>query len=97
MKIEKSRILILISGAVHGDKIAFNNSTPCSYLFEISKDGMKKIAEFDIDFHYVYNILLIGKKLVIGMDKVVAFGNIETKEIDFFTPLTTEAENDIIK
>lgn len=31
------------------------------------------------------------------MDKVVAFGDIKTKEISFFTPLTIEAENDIIE
>lgn len=97
LKIEESRILILISGVVFRDKGTFNNITPCSYLFEISKDGFKKISEFDINFHYAYNMLLIGKKLVIGMDKVVAFVDIETKEIRFFTPLTIEAENDIKK
>lgn len=95
LKIGESRILILISGAVLGNKGTFDGSTPCSYLFEISKDGLKKSAIFDFDFHYVYNILLIGKKLIVGMDKVVAFGDIETKEICFFTPLITDAENDI--
>ncbi len=97
LKIEESRILILISGAILGDKGTFSDSSPCSYLFEISKEGFKKIAIFDFDFHYVYNMLLIDKELIVGMDKVVAFGNIETKEISFFTPLTVEAENDIRK
>lgn len=97
LQIEENRILILVSGAILGDKGTFDGSSPCSYLFEISKDGFKKIAVLDFDFHYAYNMLLIDKELIIGMDKVVAFANIETKEIRFFTPLTIEAENDIIK
>lgn len=97
LEIEAKRILILISGAILGDSGTFSDSSPCSYLFEISKDGFKKIAIFDFDFHYSYNMLLIDKELIVGMDKVVAFGNIETKEISFFTPLTIEAENDIRK
>lgn len=97
LEIEKDRIIILISGAILGDKGTFSDSSPCSYLFEISDEGFKKIAIFDFDFHYVYNMLLIDKELIVGMDKVVAFGNIETKEISFFTPLTVEAENDIRK
>ncbi len=97
LKIEESRILILISGAVLGDKGTFDGSTPCSYLFEISRDGFKKIEVFDFSFHYAYNMLLIDKELIVGMDKVIAFCNIETKEIRFITPLTIEAENDIKK
>ena len=97
LEIKESRILILVSGAILGDKGTFYDSYPCSYLFEISDEGFKKIAMFDFDFHYAYNMLLIDKELIVGMDKVVAFGNIETKEINFFTPLTIEAENDIRK
>ncbi|MGN1089374.1 MAG: hypothetical protein ACI4Q6_03135, partial [Huintestinicola sp.] len=54
-----------------------------------------KVAEFDISFYYVNNILLKNKMLIIGMDKVVAFVDIESKEIRYFTPLSIEAENDI--
>ena len=97
LEIEENRILILISGAILGDKGTFSDSYPCSYLFEISDEGFKRIAIFDFAFHDVYNMLLIDKDLIVGMDKVVAFGNIETKEISFYTPLTVEAENDIRK
>lgn len=97
LKIEENRILILVSGAILGDKGTFDGSSLCSYLFEISRDGFKKIAVFDFSFSYVHNILLIDNELIVGMDKVIAFVNIETKEIRFLTPLTIEAENDIIK
>lgn len=95
INIENNRILILISGAILGEQGTFSNSIPYSCLFEISKNGFNKIAEFEKSFYYVNNILLLNKKLIIGMDKVVAFVDIETKEIRYFTPLTIEAENDI--
>lgn len=81
--IEESRILILVSGAILGESGTFDGISPCSYLFEISKDGFNKIAVFDYSFHFVYNMLLIDNELIVGMDKVVAFGDIKTKEISF--------------
>lgn len=97
LKIEENRVLILVSGFIRGDRGTFDGISPCSYLFEISRDGFKKIAVFDFSFHYAYNMLLIDKELIVGMDKVIAFCNIETKEMRFLTPLTIEAENDIKK
>lgn len=95
ISIEKNRILILISGDIVNVQESFSDGKPYSCLFEISKSGFNKIAEFDNSFDYVNNILLLDKKLIIGMDKVIAFVDIETKEIRYFTPLTIEAENDI--
>lgn len=95
LSIEKNRILILISGVIVSEQGAFSDRKPYSCLYEISKNGFNKVAEFDNSFYYVNNILLLNKKLIIGMDKVVAFVDIETKEIRYFTPLTIEAENDI--
>ena len=97
LMIEENRALVLVSGTIRSDNGASKERIPCSYLFEVSEDGFKKITEFDFVFHYVYNMLLIDKKLIVGMDKVVAFADIETREVDFFTPLTIEAENDIRK
>lgn len=97
LMIEEERALILVSGTIRSDNRVSEERIPCSRLFEVSKDGLKKIAEFDFVFYYVYNMLLIDKKLIIGMDKAVAFADIETREVDFFTPLTIEAENDIRK
>lgn len=60
--IEESRILILVSGAILGESGTFDGISPCSYLFEISKDGFNKIAVFDYSFHFVYNMLLIDNE-----------------------------------
>lgn len=95
LSIEKNRILILISGVIVSEKGSFSNRKPYSCLFEISENGFNKVTEFDNSFYYVNNILLKNNMLIIGMDKVVAFVDIETKEIRYFTPLTIEAENDI--
>ena len=95
LSIEDDRILILISGGEFGENHSFADLKACSYLFEISKEGFKELAKFDIDFEYVYNMLLVDNTLILGMDKVVGFADINTKEITFFTPLNIEAEQDI--
>lgn len=93
--LEDDRIIILISGGELGTSGTFSDCQQCSYLFEITKDGFRIVAKFDIEFHYVYNMLLKDNTLILGMDKVVAFADIITKEISFYTPLSIEAEEDI--
>ena len=93
--IEDQRILILISGTDFGASGSFAGFQACSYLFEITKEGFRTAARFETEFAYVYNMLTNGDTLILGMDKVVAFADIHTKEICFYTPLRVEAEEDI--
>ena len=55
------------------------------------------IIEFDYWFSEVKNICVDNNRLIIGMDKVVAIVNLETKEIKTYTPVSIEAEKDILK
>ena len=62
------------------------------------KDGkIINTIEFDYWFSEVKNICVDNNRLIIGMDKVVAIVNLETKEIKAYTPISTEAEKDILK
>ena len=93
--IEKDRILLLISGALSGNTGSFEDSKDYSVLLEITKNGLNRIAEFEFDLHYVNNLLLKNHTLIIGMNKLIAVIDTETKEINAYTPLTIEAEDEL--
>lgn len=93
--IEKDRILLLISGALSGNTGSFEDSKDYSVLLEITKNGLNRIAEFEFDLHYVNNLLLKKHTLIIGMNKLIAVIDTETKEINAYTPLTIEAEDEL--
>lgn len=95
--IEKECIYILVNGFKHGGSGNFQDNTPCSYLFTITKDGFCKFAQFDYNFCYVHNMLLKQNKMILGMDKIIAVADIETKEITAYSPITVDAEEDIKK
>ena len=62
------------------------------------RDG--KIAEqveFDYGLSNVENIVVEGNRLIVGMDKIVAIIDLYTKTFKSFTPISIEAENDILK
>lgn len=92
---EKERIYILVSGVKRGESGNFQDRKSCSYLFTITKDGFCELAKFDYNFCYVYNMLLKQNKMILGMDKIVAVVDIETKEITAYSPITINAEEDI--
>ena len=89
---------ILSAGRVEHDYMSDNKIIDeKSFLYEIKDRKIINTIEFDYWFSEVKNICVDNNRLIIGMDKAVAFADIETREVDFFTPLTIEAENDIRK
>ena len=68
-----------------------------SFLYEIKDRKIINTIEFDYWFSEVKNICVDNNRLIIGMDKVVAIVDLETKEIKAYTPISVEAEKDILK
>lgn len=82
------RAYILLS-----DRVGEN---PKSVLLEISENGDMLKTEFDCDFQLVFNILVSDGKMFLGADKAVVVFDLQTKEINAYTPLSVEAEKHII-
>lgn len=69
---------------------------PKSVLLEISENGDMLKTEFDCDFQLVFNMLVNDGKMFLGADKAVVVFDLQTKEINAYTPLSVEAEKHII-
>lgn len=82
------RAYILLS-----DRVGENSK---SVLLEISENGDMLKTEFDCDFQLVFNILVSDGKMFLGADKAVVVFDLQTKEINAYTPLSVEAEKHII-
>ena len=82
------RAYILLS-----DRVGEN---PKSVLLEISENGDVLKTEFDCDFQLVFNMLVSDGKMFLGADKAVVVFDLQTKEINAYTPLSVEAEKNII-
>jgi len=75
------------------DRIGKN---PKSVLLEISENGDMLKTKFDCDFQLVFNMLVNDGKMFLGADKAVVVFDLQTKEINAYTPLSVEAEKHII-
>ncbi len=82
------RAYILLS-----DRVGENSK---SVLLEISENGDILKTEFDCDFQLVFNMLVSDGKMFLGADKAVVVFDLQTKEINAYTPLSVEAEKHII-
>ena len=82
------RAYILLS-----DRVGENSK---SVLLEISENGDMLKTEFDCDFQLVFNMLVSDGKMFLGADKAVVVFDLQTKEINAYTPLSVEAEKHII-
>lgn len=82
------RAYILLS-----DRVGENSK---SVLLEISENGDMLKTEFDCDFQLVFNMLVSDGKILLGADKAVVVFDLQTKEINAYTPLSVEAEKHII-
>lgn len=82
------RAYILLSDCV--------GENPKSVLLEISENGDMLKIEFDCDFPLVFNMLVSDGKMFLGADKAVVVFDLQTKEINAYTPLSLEAEKHII-
>lgn len=67
-----------------------------AYLFEISEKGFVCKSAFSQNFELVQNMLVRDEKMILGMDKVIAEVDLDSAEITAYTPISTEAENDIL-
>ena len=65
-------------------------------LSQISEHGDMLKTEFDCDFPLVFNMLVSDGKMFLGADKAVVVVDLQTKEINAYTPLSVEAEKHII-
>ncbi len=86
--VTNERAYILLS-----DRVGEN---PKSVLLEISENGDMLKTEFDCDFPLVFNMLVSDGKMFLGADKAVVVFDLQTKEINAYTPLSVEAEKHII-
>lgn len=67
-----------------------------SILLEISENGIDAKTDFDCGFYLVFNMIVKNGKMLLGMDKAVVVVDLQTKEINAYTPLSVEAEKHII-
>lgn len=70
---------------------------PKSVLLEISENGDVLKTEFDCDFPLVFNMLVSDGKILLDVDKAVVTADLQTKEIKAYTPISVEAEENILK
>lgn len=82
------RAYLLLSGRV--------GENPKSVLLEIFENGDMLKTELDCDFPLVFNMLVSDGKMFLGADKAVVVFDLQTKEINAYTPLSVEAEKHII-
>ena len=82
------RAYILLS-----DRVGEN---PKSVLLEISENGIDAKTDFDCGFYLVFNMIVKNGKMILGVDKAVVTADLQTKEINAYTPLSVEAEKHII-
>lgn len=82
------RAYILLS-----DRVGEN---PKSVLLEISENGIDTKTEFDCGFYLVFNMIVKNGKMILGVDKAVVTADLQTKEINAYTPISVEAEKHII-
>lgn len=87
------RAYILVSGSV---STRSGGENPKSVLLEISENGDMLKTEFDCDSPLVFNMLVSDGKMFLGADKAVVVFDLQTKEINAYTPLSVEAEKNII-
>lgn len=92
---DQNRLFVLVSGRVIFDY--YNNSKEKSYLVEISDGKVINKLSFDIEFCWVYNMIIKSNHMILGMDKVVAVVDLATHDIKAYTPISIEAEMDIVK
>lgn len=83
------RAYILLS-----DRVGENSK---SVLLEISENGDMLKTEFDCYFQLVFNMLVSDGKMFLGADKAVVVFDLQTKEIKAYTPISVEAEENILK
>ena len=83
------RAYILLS-----DRVGEN---PKSILLEIPENGDMLKTEFDCDFPLVFNMLVSDGKILLDVDKAVVTADLQTKEIKAYTPISVEAEENILK
>lgn len=89
---------ILASGDINYDYLNENsNWVKKSYLLKLRDGKIVEQIEFDYGLSNVENIVVEGNKLIVGMDKIVAIIDLYTKEFKSFTPISIEAEKDILK
>lgn len=86
--VTNERAYILLSDCV--------GENPKSVLLEISENGIDAKTEFDCGFYLVFNMIVKNGKMILGVDKAVVTADLQTKEINAYTPLSVEAEKHII-
>lgn len=89
-------VYILAAGVIPKNGWNFENCPEKSVLLRISADGLQVVAEFDVWLEYVKDMMVDSDRMILGMDKVVAIADLETKEITAYTPLSEEAEKDLL-
>lgn len=87
------RAYILVSGSV---STRSGGEKRKSILLEISENGIDAKTEFDYGFYLVFNMIVKNGKIILGVDKAVVTADLQTKEINAYTPLSVEAEKNII-
>ena len=95
--VKEDRSFILSAGFIEHDYMSENKKIEeKSFLCEIKDGKIINTIEFDYWFSEVKNICVDNNRLIIGMDKVVAIVDLETKGIKAYTPISLEAERDIL-
>ena len=91
-------VYILSSGEIKYNYLDDNSEwINKSYLFKLRNGKIVEKTEFDYWFNFVKNILIKDNRLIIGLDKVVAIVDLVTKEVKKYTPISIEAEKDILR
>ena len=91
--IKTDKVYVLVSELSRKNDVYFKKS----HLFEIKKGIVVNTIEFDYYFSSVTNMVINEGKMILGMDKVIAIVDLETKKIKAYTPVSIESEIDILE
>lgn len=67
-----------------------------SRLFQLRDGKIQASTTFDLSFSAVCNMIVHDHTLILGMDKVVAIVDLDTRGVETYTPISIEAERDLL-
>jgi len=84
---------LLISGTEETE----NSFVPKAELLCISENNLSVISFRNKNYQTARSMIIKGGKMILGMDKTVAVIDIESGQENYYTPLSEEDENALIK
>lgn len=92
-KTDTDEIYIILTGLIISSE---EQMKPETQLLKATESGLENIARFNKSFEYTYNMIINDNKIYLGMNKAVSILDIQNTSVEVYTPLTIEAEKNLL-